>query len=122
MRSLREYFAWYAARDLLGVLWHDGQVIAVATIRLFDMKSNYRTEFLHNPVGRFCRANVYGTKHQICLPLLAAKFAKGRDLTTKTVLWHRHFNELGPPRAYTYKQFVKMMRILYGWRQSTTTS
>jgi hypothetical protein len=111
MRSLRDYFRWYAERGLLSVVWHRGRVAAVGNVRFFYLYEHYRTDFVNFEDGPLARCNLYGAIHPLFIPQVVGKMAKGRN-PNKAYMWHRSPEELGPPRVYSLLQLKRLMLLL----------
>lgn len=124
LESIREYFAWFAMMNLLGVVRLEDRVIAVATFRTFHTPSDYRKEFVHDPAGQYVRINLYGALHPAAFAVLFGQLAQKQDLKGRTFLWHRDVEELGPPRERSLEQMIRLAEkcLRYERRVSTNTT
>ena len=121
--DLFKYFKWFAIMNLLGVVMHEEEVIAVGTCRFFHYSNQYRTEFLHDPAGRYIRINLYGALCPAAIVVLGGRLARTHNVRGCTLLWHRDPEELGPPRQYSIERWQRLMRsLLYVQRERTNTT
>jgi hypothetical protein len=110
--KIAEYLNWYDKMNLLGVVIHERQIIAVAIFRTFHKLEDYREEFVHDPAGQYVRINLYGATMPQAFAVLFGQLAHKQDLRGRTFLWHRDAEELGPPRQYRLKRLVRMAEIM----------
>jgi len=119
MRPLRDYFRWYAERNLLSVVWCNGRIAAVGATRFFYRLEDYHNEFVNLEDGPLCRCELYGAIHPLFIPQVVAKMAKGRN-EHKAYMWHRKGET--KPRIYSESQFKRILLLMvnyYGRRRST---
>lgn len=108
--DLTGFLQWHANRKLLGIVWHYGDIEAVATVRCLHDEEDHKEDYFHDPTGdivycsHFCSTTNRGTRSM--LTLLLQNFYQSRIAFTQK---RRMYKE------YDMMSFVSKFRgLIYG--------